>query len=259
MNTILIGKAEEIDLVQPKVREMLSNPGFYIGGDTKNPEMNVPLVSNDGRVFSMEVDQELDPERFLDTLTLKGPYRIDHEPVAEETFVSDVSRFTEAVGCTTDRFNVRQTAMYIGLQLEEMSEKLEALGWEGIKHTGGSFTDMIIAMRRASHQFKCGEMDVAIEDADREAMLDADIDLAWVTVGSALSQGADVLGAMREVARANLDKIGPDGSVIKDENGKVKKPTGWRGPDISPYVIRHTAAPAVVSYPMGSLGEEVQP
>ena len=79
MNHILIGQAEEIDLVQQQVRDMLAAPGFYIGGDTQNPAMNVPLISNDGRVFSMEVDQELDPERFLETLTLKGPFRVDVE------------------------------------------------------------------------------------------------------------------------------------------------------------------------------------
>lgn len=77
MNPILIGQAEEIDLVQPQVREMLAAPGFYIGGDSNNPEMNVPLVSNKGSVFSMKIDTELDPERFLPTLTLKGPYRVD--------------------------------------------------------------------------------------------------------------------------------------------------------------------------------------
>lgn len=77
MNPILIGQAEEIDLIQPQVREMLESPGFYIGGDSNNPEMNVPLVSNKGRVFGMKIDQELDPERFLPTLTLKGPYRVD--------------------------------------------------------------------------------------------------------------------------------------------------------------------------------------
>lgn len=76
-NPILIGQAEEIDLIQPQVREMLEAPGFYIGGDSNNPEMNVPLVSNKRRVFSMKIDQELDPERFLPTLTLKGPYRVD--------------------------------------------------------------------------------------------------------------------------------------------------------------------------------------
>ncbi len=77
MNPILIGQAEEIDLVQPQVREMLAAPGFYIGGDSNNPEMNVPLISNKGLVFSMKIDSELDPERFLPTLTLKGPYRVD--------------------------------------------------------------------------------------------------------------------------------------------------------------------------------------
>lgn len=76
-NPILIGQAEEIDLIQPQVHAMLAAPGFYIGGDSNNPEMNVPLVSNKRRVFSMKIDQELDPERFLPTLTLKGPYRVD--------------------------------------------------------------------------------------------------------------------------------------------------------------------------------------
>lgn len=150
-----------------------------------------------------------------------------------ETFVADVRRFTEAVGCTTDRFNVRQTALYIGLQLEEMAEKLEAVCLQG------GTSDQL---RTMSSNFKSGYYDTLVANGDREAMLDADVDLAWVTVGSALSQGADLLGAMREVARANLDKIGPDGTVLKDENGKVKKPSGWRGPDIAPYVLREVAA-----------------
>lgn len=163
-----------------------------------------------------------------------------------ETFVADVRRFTEAVGCTTDRFNVRQTALYIGLQLEEMAEKLEAISdskkidqIDALKEAevGGA----AVMLRDMSRRFKEGDYDDHVEAGDREAMLDADVDLAWVTVGSALSQGADLLGAMREVARANLDKIGPDGAVLKDENGKVKKPDGWRGPDIAPYVLREVA------------------
>lgn len=167
----------------------------------------------------------------------------------EETFVADVRRFTEAVGCTIDRFNVRQTALYIGLQLEEMAEKLEAIHVE---------SDIPRLLRRLSDGFKSGVLDKRVANGDREAMLDADVDIAWVTIGSALSQGADLLGALREVARANLDKIGPDGTVLKDENGKVKKPSGWRGPDLAPYVLRETAVPAIVFYPAGSLGEPVE-
>ena len=176
-----------------------------------------------------------------------------HECAGRETFVADVRRFTEAVGCTTDRFNVRQTALYIGLQLEEMAEKLEAIFPPNV---GTMDTAQI---RTLSSAFKQGALDIYVANGDRAAMLDADIDLAWVTIGSALSQGADVLGAMREVARANLDKLvecddqhlgmdrplqdcpkcgGRLAYAIKDANGKVMKPAGWRGPDITPFICK---------------------
>lgn len=118
--------------------------------------------------------------------------------------IKAVRQFTEAVGCTTDRYNVRQTALYIGLQLEEMKEKLESLGFNNVRHSGGFYTDLMAALHKASREFKEGDMDVAVEEADRAALLDADIDLAWVTLGSAFSQGADVEGAAGEVARAKL-------------------------------------------------------
>lgn len=78
-NLILLGQAEEVPVlpVLPAVQAMLASEGFYVGGDTRRPELNVPLVSVDGKVFSMEVDEELAPNRFLATLTLQGPYRVD--------------------------------------------------------------------------------------------------------------------------------------------------------------------------------------
>lgn len=169
--------------------------------------------------------------------------------MSQETFIADVRLFTEAVGCTTDRFNVRQTALYIGLQLEEMAEKLEAC-----LQADTLFTK---EMYNLSGMFKAGHMDHRVAASNRAAMLDADIDLAWVTIGSALSQGADVLGACGEVARANLAKLvscdqrhlGQDRLLsdcpkcgghllyaVKDANGKVMKPAGWRAPDLTPFV-----------------------
>jgi len=76
-NPILIGQAEEIDLVQAQVRAMIDNPGIYVGADSRFPGVLVPLVSNEGKVFSIALDEELDPTRFLPTLTLAGPYRED--------------------------------------------------------------------------------------------------------------------------------------------------------------------------------------
>ncbi len=54
---------------------MLDVEGFYIGTDTAKPGFEVPLVVIKGRVYSMAVDEELDPERFLPTLELVGPFR----------------------------------------------------------------------------------------------------------------------------------------------------------------------------------------
>lgn len=84
-NPILIGQAEEIDLVQPHVRAMLENPGVYIAGDTEHPDYTIVLVVTEpGTVHAMSPDDEpLAPERFLPTVTLRGPYRADEPDEAE--------------------------------------------------------------------------------------------------------------------------------------------------------------------------------
>ncbi len=175
-----------------------------------------------------------------------------------------VRQFTEAVGCTTDQFNVRQTALYTGLQAEEFCEKIQAL-LDGLDFNERTHIQTMRLMHLrdvlhdVQHGMKAGEFDEAFKMADRAAMLDADIDLAWVTIGSALSQGADVEGAAGEVARANLDKLveceeqhlGIDRPLkdcpkcngnlrypIKDANGKVRKPEGWTPPNIEPFVCK---------------------
>ena len=101
-NPILIGQAEEIDLLQPQVRAMLESEGLYVGGDSRHPNVIVPLVSRDGQVFSMKIDEQLDPERFLSTLTLHGPYlAAPPEPAApnEGAWISatDVNRLVREI------------------------------------------------------------------------------------------------------------------------------------------------------------------
>ena len=54
---------------------MIKNPGVYLAGDTNFPVVTIVLVSMDGKIWSTVLDSELDPEKFLETLTLKGPYR----------------------------------------------------------------------------------------------------------------------------------------------------------------------------------------
>ncbi len=74
-NPILIGQAEEIDLCLPQVRSMMNADGFYLASDTANPEGEVPLVSQGGKIFCMVIDKELDPTRFFNTVKIAGPFR----------------------------------------------------------------------------------------------------------------------------------------------------------------------------------------
>ncbi len=65
--------------IQPAVRRMLDAPGYYVCGDRLAPRsFEVPLLSKDGKVYCVhvknyEVDRELDPTGFSDTITIRGP------------------------------------------------------------------------------------------------------------------------------------------------------------------------------------------
>lgn len=148
----------------------------------------------------------------------------------QHDFIGDVRTFMSAA-CTTDDFNIRQTALYIGLQAEELAEKMEAMG----------LRDYATILHNISARFKKAEHDNDVFFADREKLLDADADIAWVTVGSMYSQGADVYGALKEVARANNSKVLPNGTVIRDESGKIQKPAGFTPPDLTPFVNKGMA------------------
>lgn len=63
-------------------------------------------------------------------------------------------------------------------------------------------------------------------------MIDALVDLLYVTFGTAVTMGVDLDPFWDEVQKANMAKLGPDGRPIVRADGKILKPTGWRPPDI---------------------------
>lgn len=149
-----------------------------------------------------------------------------------------VRKFMEAAGDSTDRLNVRQFTRYTGMQCEELAEKLALLGG-GTDLASRAIAAFAVTLDEMGKQFKDGLLDVPVaqvlvNDAIRADAVDADIDLAWVSFGSLNSIGADVNECVQSVAIANLSKIGPDGVVLRAENGKIKKPEGWTEPDHLP-------------------------
>lgn len=148
-------------------------------------------------------------------------------------FVSKVVGFNRIAG-TGAQFDARKVALYIGLQLEELSEKIEAIN-DGAPDLVGLIEDL----HDFSSRFKSGFFDDAVNNGDRVAMLDADIDLAVVALGGACALGADVNGACHEVMDSNLSKfpiVNGERVAIKDANGKVVKAEGYRPPSLEKFL-----------------------
>lgn len=154
----------------------------------------------------------------------------------EKDFVQKVIEFNEVAG-TTQTYNPRKVALYVGLQLEELAEQIS------------SFRDpklgkLLVALEYHSRLFKNGEFDQVVRNANtleqRTEFLDGAIDSAVVAIGSAIAIGSDVEGATHAVADNNLSKYPlVDGVriVLKDGNGKIQKPPGFASVKLEPYLI----------------------
>lgn len=75
------------------------------------------------------------------------------------------------------------------------------------------------------------------EPLDREAVAKELADLLVVTYGTADVLGIDLDAAFGAVHESNMSKLGPGGSVIRRDDGKVLKGPYYREPDMSEAVM----------------------
>ncbi|MFD8808172.1 MazG nucleotide pyrophosphohydrolase domain-containing protein [Streptomyces sp. NPDC059597] len=68
-------------------------------------------------------------------------------------------------------------------------------------------------------------------------------DVVYVAYGTALVHGIDLDEVIAEIHRANMTKLGPDGQVLRREDGKVLKGTHYRAPDVSAVLRRQGWTP----------------
>jgi len=81
------------------------------------------------------------------------------------------------------------------------------------------------------------ELEEAMDAKDPVAMLDALVDLCYVSIGFAVELGFDFDTAWERVHESNMAKLGPDGVVIFREDGKVLKPEYWEPPVLDDLVF----------------------
>lgn len=119
--------------------------------------------------------------------------------------------------------------------LEEAMEFVAALGCEVL--LGEKPLDDINTMTEGApwQKFIVLKDDVKIEctgEGDLVEAADALADLKVVVYGSDNALGLNANEVFREVMRSNMTKVLPDGSVLRDEGGKVVKPKDYDPPNI---------------------------
>jgi predicted HAD superfamily Cof-like phosphohydrolase len=118
----------------------------------------------------------------------------------------DVDAFMKAAGHTP---STKRIGLYLDLVREEIGELEKGM---------------------ADYHAAENKQDEQIAKAD---VLDAICDSVWVLIGLARVMDLPLEWGWDEVTITNLKKIDPElGSVMRDENGKILKPSGWRPPDM---------------------------
>jgi len=108
------------------------------------------------------------------------------------------------------------TNKHYGVLLSELSREMKADSSKGL---GGE------VLKRASYMLE--ELGEFMEADTIEDQADALTDLLYFTLGTFTLMGINPEPIFNIVARANLGKILPDGTVLRDVQGKIVKPDGW--------------------------------
>ncbi len=139
--------------------------------------------------------------------------------------IESVEEWIEGVG---HQFH---TELYTSLVLEEAKEMLESLQCPSLS----------VELRRAIGVLDGASFSIRKEPIDLDAnpveLLDASLDLAWVSLCLAYTLVGPRLGsAWAELHRSNISDKQVDGRFQKAPSGKVLKPEGWKPPNFEQFL-----------------------
>jgi len=144
--------------------------------------------------------------------------------------IESVSAWCEGVGHGPETL-----PLYVALVAEEAGELLDELSMnDGLAE---SYRRMayIELWSMSGHARKTG---CGMEVHDREALLDAALDTAWVALCLARAlTGERLPAAWAELHRSNITDKQQDGQFVRDASGKIQKPATWRAPDFGRFLL----------------------
>lgn len=164
-----------------------------------------------------------------------NPYRNDDDAPTNDPYMTAVSEFRKAF-----KDVIPSDVVFPEMTLEQERELRSLLGW---------MREIAYFARKASkeHEGKCEPLQrvqLMTEELAEviHAMLDNDpahlsgelSDLMYVTTGTALSYGLGphLLPAFKEVHRANMSKLSPEGTPFYDDSGKITKGPYYQKPHL---------------------------
>lgn len=131
----------------------------------------------------------------------------------------------------------------LDLILEELQELATSMGAPGI---------LLNMMREARIWLQHPEIAPWDASGIMPAIADALADLAYVTIGAAVTYGIDLRPVFAAVHAANMAKTG---GAIRDD-GKILKPAGWRPPDVASVLRAQGWQPPAGALADGTIIEE---
>lgn len=60
--------------IPPAIQTLLKMEGVFLSYQPERPGIMVPLWVSGGKVYSMKIDEALDPTRFIDNCLIEGPF-----------------------------------------------------------------------------------------------------------------------------------------------------------------------------------------
>lgn len=118
-----------------------------------------------------------------------------------------------------------------GSNFELVGDFMEAVGQDVLVSPQWPNRDTV-DLRLDLIQEELEELEVAVSNKDMVEVADALTDLLYVIYGTGQAFGIDLDECFEEVHRSNMSKLGPDGRVLRREDGKILKPEGYFPPDL---------------------------
>lgn len=141
------------------------------------------------------------------------------------------------------RYSVRQSVQELVTWFHRIflcpvgTASFEARGWSRYEFTRSELGELFEALEAGGARYPIPDLTPEKARESHIAALDALADIVYTCYGFAVEMGWDLDGAVEEVHRSNMTKLGLDGKPIKDPaTGKVQKGPHYVKPDLGRFI-----------------------